>query len=163
MDRRSISHLSPDQYDLALRYINLARKVYSSEPDWEWQEPVLWLFAPSGFGGPFSAAYSYLQDASEPKDILPEDHGIVKDMFFGLVMQAVGMSRGKFSSIPGPAAQTLLGSDLITLGQTEIDRCMEEMEKKSYHRSPPLGWGGKFGLLVSSAIGLMASALGAIV
>lgn len=139
-----ISHLSPDQYDLALRYINTARKVYSSEPDWEWEEPVLWLFAPTGFGGPFSAAYSYIQDASEPKDIPAEDHGLVKDLFFGYVMQAVGMSRGKFSSIPGPAGQNLLGQDLITLGQEEIARCMKDMEDKSYLRTPPLGWGGKF-------------------
>lgn len=139
-----ISHLSPDQYDLALRYINLARKIYSSEPDWEFQEPILWLFAPTGFGGPFSAAYTYTQDASQAKDIPQEDHNLVKDYFYYLVMQTVGMSRGKFSGIPGPAAQQLLGTDLVTMGQEGLAKTEERFESKSYARTPPLGWGGKF-------------------
>jgi len=134
-----ISHLSPDQYDLAVRYINLAKKIYSSEPDWEWEEPILWLYAPSGFGGPFVAAYQYHQDAAAPEDIPQEDWKWAQDYFFNLVKYAVGESRGKFGTIPGPAGQSIRGEAMASEATEALDRLREDIETKSYARVAPLG------------------------
>lgn len=134
-----ISHLSPDQYDLALRYIFTAKKVYSSEPDWLWEEPVLWLYAPTGFGGPFTAAYSYSQDAIDTQDIPQEDWSWCMRFFYNLVKLAVGEARGKFGTIPGPAGQELRGVDLAKEASEALDKLSEEIESKSYARVPPLG------------------------
>lgn len=137
-----ISHLAPDQYDLALRYIKMAKKIYSSEPDWEWEEPVLWLYAPTGFGGPFSAAYTYSQDCSCAEDIAAEDAGWAKDYYLALVKIAVGESRAKFGGIPGPAGQQLRGADLVRDGKEEKKELEQKIESKSYARIPPLGLSG---------------------
>lgn len=138
-----ISHMAPDQYDTALRYIDAAKKVYSSEMDWEWEEPILWLYAPGGLGGPFSCAYTYVQDAYEPNDIPAEDWGWVKDYYLALVKIAVGEARGKFGSIPGPAGQNIRGSELESRGIAEKEKLEKDIESKSYARVPPLFLGSK--------------------
>jgi len=138
-----ISHLSPDQYDIALRYIGAAKKVYSSDMDWEWEEPVLWLFAPTGYGGPFSVAYTYLQDCSSPSDMPAEDWGWVKDYFLAMLKCAVGEARGKFGGIPGPAAQTLRGGAMISEAREEMKSLEQEILSRSHARTPPLFLGGK--------------------
>jgi hypothetical protein len=134
-----ISHLSPDQYDLALRYIFASKKIYSSEPDWEWEEPILWLYAPTGFGGPFIAAYKYTQDVSRPEDIPQEDWSWVMKYFRTFVKEAVGEARGKFSSIPGKGGQQLRGSEMVSEAIDERGKLEEDIESKSYCRVPPLG------------------------
>lgn len=136
-----ISHMSPDQYDLALRYIDVAKKVYSSEMDWQWEEPVLYLYAPSGLGGPFQAAYQYIQDVFEPNDVTPEDWGWVKDYFTALAKITVGQARGKFGGIPGPAGQQLRGDALVSEGLEEKKKLEEDIQSRSYARVPPLGLG----------------------
>ena len=138
-----ISHLSPDQYDLALRYINEARKIYSSVFHFKWEEPILWAFLPSGFGGPFSLAYTYSAEASVPADIRPEDHAWFKKFFFNHVKQAVGEGRAKFSSIPGPAQQELRSQAMIDESREDIEKLEEQIQSKSYWLTPPLGPGGK--------------------
>ena len=138
-----ISHLSPDQYDLALRYINEARKVYSSAFHWKWEPNVLWAFLPSGFGGPFSLAYTYSAEASVAADIPPEDHGWFKDYFLNRVKLAVGEGRAKFKSIPGPAQQELRSQDMIDEAREDITKLEEAIQSKSYWLVPPLGPGGK--------------------
>lgn len=133
-----ITHLSPDHYDLSLRYIHAARKIYSSEPDWEWEEPILWLYAPSGFGGPFSAAYTYHQDVSLPEDLPQEDWSWVMKYFSTYVKEAVGEARGKFGSIPGPAGQSLRGEAMVSESRDDRKVLEEEISSKSYARVPPL-------------------------
>lgn len=134
-----ISHLSPDQYDLALRYIATSKKIYSSDMEWEWSEPILWLYAPTGFGGPFSAAYTYVQDCFSAADVPAEDWGWFKDYYFCLVKQAVGESRAKFGSIPGPAAQNLRGEAMIKEALEMKKELEESIRSKSFGRVPPLG------------------------
>lgn len=134
-----ISHLSPDQYDLALRYIYAAKKVYSSEPDWEWEEPILWLYAPTGFGGPFVAAYGYHQDICDPEDFPQEDWNWVLDYFAAHTKKMVGEARSKFGSIPGPAGQDLRGEAMITEATEKIEQLQADLEGRSYARVPPLG------------------------
>lgn len=133
-----ISHMAPDQYDLSLRYIDTAKKVYSSSMEWEWSEPMLWLYAPTGFGGPFDACYMYLQDCSVCEDVAAEDWGWFKDYYLALVKIAVGESRAKFGGIPGPAQQTLRGADLIRDGKEEKKELEKDIQSKSYARVPPL-------------------------
>jgi hypothetical protein len=139
-----ISHLSPDQYDLALRYIKTARKIYSSQPDWEWQEPVLWLYAPTGYGGPFVAAYTYYTDSLGPEDIRQADYKWFKEYFFNLLRRAVGHARRKFSAIPGPQGHTMDGSDLVREAEESLKLLSSQLESKSYADAPPLGPGGEF-------------------
>ena len=134
-----ISHLSPDQYDLALRYIAVAKKIYSSEPDWEWEEPILWLYAPTGFGGPFVASYMYYQDALSPEDIPANDWQWVMEYFYNLCKESIGEARSKFGSIPGPAGQTLRSESMITEAQNKIKELEEKIQMRSYCRVPPLG------------------------
>jgi hypothetical protein len=138
-----ISHMAPDQYDLALRYIDASKKVYSSDMDWEWEEPILWLYAPQGLGGPFQASYMYIQDASQPEDIPTEDWGWFKDYFTALVKIAVGQARGKFGGIPGPAGQNLRGGELVSEGLDEKKALEADIRSKSYARVPPLFLGSK--------------------
>lgn len=133
-----ISHLSPDQYQLALQYVAMAKKIYSSEMDWQWEEPVLWLYAPNSFGGPFAASYTFTQDCSSPGDIPAEDWGWTKDYYASLVKIAVGETRAKFGGIPGPAAQTMRGENLIRDGKEERDKLEESIRQRSYARTPPL-------------------------
>ena len=136
-----ISHLAPDQYDLALRYISTAKKIYSSEPDWLWEEPVLWLYAPSGFGGPFVAGYRYSQDIFAPEDFPQEDWSWTLDYFAALVKEMVGEARGKFGTIPGPDAQPIRGESLAAEARDRQKELEEQLESKSYCRVPPLGPG----------------------
>lgn len=137
-----ISHLSPDQYDLALRYINASKKVYSSEPDWEWEEPILWLYAPTGFGGPFAASYQYSQDCVNPEDIPTHDWPWVIDYFSNLVKQAVGMTRRKFGSIPGPSEQQMDGAEMVSEATEALNELKSKIEITSYSRVPPTSLGG---------------------
>ena len=139
-----ISHLSPDQYDLALRYIKTARKVYSSQPDWEWEEPVLWLYAPTGYGGPFVAAYTYYQDAIGPEDIRQPDYRWFKEYFYNLVRRAVGEARGKYSTLPGPQGFSMNGNDMVKAAEDALEKLSKELENKSYADSPPLGPSGEY-------------------
>lgn len=134
-----ISHLSPDQYQLALEYIYASKKIYSSEPDWEWEEPVMWLYAPTGFGGPFIAAYQYHQDVSDPESVPQEDWSWVMEYFSTLVKEAIGEARGKFGTIPGPAGQTLRGVEMVTQALDQREKLELEIQSKSYCRVPPLG------------------------
>lgn len=134
-----ISHLSPDQYDLALRYIFTSKKIYSSEPDWEWEEPVLWLYAPTGFGGPFIAAYKYSQDVSAPEDLPQEDWSWVLDYHFNQVKEMVGEARGKHGTVPGPQGNPIRGSEMVAEAQARQRELEAQMESKSYARTPPLG------------------------
>jgi hypothetical protein len=133
-----ISHLSPDQYDIALRYIGAAKKVYSSSLDWEWQEPVIWLHAPSSYGGPFDLAYQYVTEANSANDVAVEDWGWFKDYFLALLKIAVGNGRAKFGSIPGPAQQSLRGSALVDEGREEKKELQDDLRSKSASRVPPL-------------------------
>jgi len=133
-----ISHLSPDQYDLSLRYIGAAKKVYSSDMEWEWSEPILWLYAPTGYGGPFNCAYLYIADCSAPSDIQTEDWGWFKDYTLALVKMAVGESRSKFGSIPGPAGQQLRGAEMIKEGLDSKKELEDSIRSKSLARVPPL-------------------------
>ncbi len=137
-----ISHLSPDQYDIALKYIDESKKVYSSDFDWEWQEPVLWAFSPSGFGGPVSIAYQYHTDAENPEDVNAEDRGLVKEYYFNLVKEMVGYARRKFGAVPGPNSLNLDGGELVSEAQAKIEKLEEDMQSKSYGRVPPIGPGG---------------------
>lgn len=139
-----ISHLSPDQYDLALRYIKTARNVYSSAMHWEWEEPVLWLYAPTGYGGPFVAAYTYYQDTSGPEEIRQTDYSWFKKYFYNLVRRAVGEARGKFSQIPGPQGHSLNGDKMVDKAEEALEKLEKELESKSYADTPPLGPGGDF-------------------
>jgi hypothetical protein len=139
-----ISHLSPDQYALALQYIKVARKIYSSEPDWQWEEPILWLYSPTGYGGPFHAAYAYFQDSSSAEDIPQDDHGWVKDYFLALLKIAVGEARGKFPMLPGPYGQQIRGSEVTTEGQQEKLRLEDQIQTRSYARVPPFGLVGGY-------------------
>jgi hypothetical protein len=139
-----ISHLSPDQYDLALRYIKTARKVYSSSPHWEWQEPVLWLYAPTGYGGPFVAGYTYWCDAMGPEEVRQADYKWFKDYFYNLVKRAVGEARDKFTGIPGPQAMALDGARMIQEANQAMEKLSAVLESKSYAESPPLGPGQEF-------------------
>jgi len=134
-----ISHLSPDHYDLALRYIFTSKKIYSSEPDWKWEEPCIWLYAPTGFGGPFIAAYSYYQDPTEAKDIPTEDITWITKYFHTFMKEAVGEARAKFGSIPGPAGQDLRASEMISEAMDEREKLEEQIQKRSYCRGTPLG------------------------
>lgn len=138
-----ISHLSPDHMDLALRYIGMAQKIYSSEPEWVWEEPVLWLYAPTGFGGPFAAAYSYTQDCAVPEDIPQEDHNWFKDYFYNLCKRAIGEARAKFGGIPGPAGQTLRGQAMIDEAMNDIKELEAEAMQRSYSRTVPLFLGSR--------------------
>lgn len=133
-----ISALSPDQYDASLRYIGAAKKVYSSDMEWEFSRPILWLYAPTGYGGPFNCAYLFIQDCSVTEDIPTEDWGWFKDYFLSLTKIAVGESRAKFGSIPGPASQTLRGTDMIKEGIESKKELEESIRSKSYARTPPL-------------------------
>jgi hypothetical protein len=136
-----ISHLSPDQYDLALRYIFTSKKIYSSEPDWLWEEPILWLYAPTGFGGPFVGAYRYSQDVMDPADLPQEDWSWFLEYNFNIVKEMVGEARGKFSVVPGPESTPIRGE---AMSQEARDRQVEleqQIESKSYCRVPPLGPG----------------------
>lgn len=139
-----ISHLSPDQYDLALRYIKTARKVYSSQPDWEWQEPILWLYAPTGYGGPFIAAYTYFVDSFSPEDVRQVDYKWFKEYFMNLVKRAVGEARSKYGGIPGPQGTAMNGERLVSEANVELIRLRTELEMKSYADGPPLGPSGDF-------------------
>lgn len=133
-----ISHLAPDQFDIALRYIGAAKKIYSSELDWEWQEPKLFLHAPASYGGPFDLAYQYLTTANEPNDVTEEDWGWFKDYHLALSKIVLGNIRGKFKSIPGPAGQDIRGSELIDEGKEEKKQLEEDIRSKSAARVPPL-------------------------
>lgn len=133
-----ISHLSPEVYQLSLQYIGMAKKIYSSDMSWEWSEPVLYLYAPNSFGGPFNAAYMYTQDASVMEDVAAADAGWVKDYYLALVKISVGEARGKFGGIPGPSGQTLRGVDLVRDGKEEKAKLEEEILHRSYARTPPL-------------------------
>jgi hypothetical protein len=136
-----VSHLSPDQYDLALRYIFTAKKIYSSEPDWLWEEPILWIYAPSGFGGPFIAAYRYSQDSIDPGDVPQEDWGWVLDYNYNQVKKMVGEARGKFGVVPGPDSTPIRGAELADAAEEKLTELSQELEAKSYCRVPPLGPG----------------------
>jgi hypothetical protein len=133
-----ISSLSPDQYDLSLRYIGAAKKVYSSDMEWEWSEPILWLYAPTGYGGPFNCSYLYIQDCSSALDVQAEDWGWFKDYFLALTRMAVGESRAKFGSIPGPASQNLRGDSMIKEGLEAKKELEDSIRSKSLARCPPL-------------------------
>jgi hypothetical protein len=137
-----ISHLSPDHYDLALRYIKTARKVYSSSPDWQWEEPFLWVYAPSGYGAPFVVPYMYLASATRSEDIPDMDHVWVMDYFLALLKQAVGYVRSKYQGIPGPSPLQMDGLELRREGREEQDRLETELKNRSLARVPPLGPGG---------------------
>jgi hypothetical protein len=134
-----ISHLSPDQYDLALHYIKAAREIYSSEPDWIWEEPVLWLYSPTGYGGPFQAAYIYAQDGAGFEDVPQEDHNWVKDYFMNLLKRAVGEARGKFAGIPGPSGQAIRGERMIQEASDELKRLVEDIRIRGAALAPPFG------------------------
>lgn len=136
-----ITHLSPDQYDLALRYIFTAKKIYSAEPDWEWEEPVLWLTAPRSFGGPFIAAYAYSQDAFRPEDVAQEDWNWFIEYHFNVVKEMVGEARGKHGTIPGPNGNPIRGSEMVSEARDERRRLETQLETQSYCRTPPLGPG----------------------
>jgi hypothetical protein len=140
-----ISHLSPDQYDLALRYIKMAKKVYSSEPDWEFEEPILWLYAPTGYGGPFVAAYTYYADCTGVEDIREYDYSWAKEYFMNLVKRAVGHARRKYGSIPGPQGTNLDGTELVKEAEDELKRLSSILESKSYSDAPPISPGGLMG------------------
>jgi hypothetical protein len=134
-----ISHLSPDQYDLAIRYIQTAKKIYSAEQEFKWEEPVLWLYAPSGFGGPFMVSYDYTQDAARVEDVPQEDVSWLKKYLLALTKVSVGSARRKFGTVPGPASQSLDGSDLVREGMEEKRIAEEEILSRSLGRAPPLG------------------------
>lgn len=138
-----ISHLAPDQFDLALRYIGTAKKIYSSELDWEWQEPKLFMHAPASYGGPFDAAYMYYTSSNSPNDIPEEDWGWFKDYFLALSKIVLGNIRAKFGGIPGPAGQTLRGAEMIDEGREEKKELQEDIRSKSACRVPPLFLNGK--------------------
>lgn len=139
-----ISHLSPDQYDLALRYINEAKKVYSSAFEWDWEEPILSAHAPAGFGGPFSIAYTYVAHAEVPNDIPAYDHSWFKDFFHAKVMEAVGEGRVKFDTVPGPFMQRLNGDKLLSRADDKLKELEKKIENESYAYTPPLGPSGKY-------------------
>jgi hypothetical protein len=139
-----ISHLSPDQYDLALRYIKMARQVYSSAPDWLWEEPCLWLYSPTGYGGPFQASYCYTADCSKWEDIPQRDHGWCKDYFAASVKKTVGETRGKFQGLPGPFQQALRGENMVKEATEALDALTMSMQQRSYARVPPYGLTGGF-------------------
>lgn len=139
-----ISHLSPDQYDLALRYINEAKKVYSSAFEWDWEEPILLTHAPSGFGGPFSLAYMYTADAEVPADVPQYDHDWFKRFFYSHVMLAVGEGRMKFDTVPGPFEQRLNGEKMVERAEHNIEELSKKIEGESYAYTPPLGPSGKY-------------------
>lgn len=138
-----ISHLSPDQYDLALRYINESKKIYSSAMDWEWEEPILWIYSPSGFGGPFSVAYTYTADAAVPADIPDYDHLWFKRYFYYQLMLSVGEARVKFDTVPGPFMQRLNGESMVNRAERNIEKLEKRIESDSYAYTPPLGPHGK--------------------
>jgi len=138
-----ISPLSPDQYDLALRYIDMAKRVYSAGFDWEWHEPVLWVFAPPGYGGPYIAAYTYFVEATEANDIPSHDIRWIKDYMLNIVRIAVGEARGKFGIVPGPSQANLNGSELIQRGEAQIEKLEEELRMRSFALTPPLGPGAR--------------------
>lgn len=139
-----ISHLSPDQYDLALRYINEAKKVYSSTFEWDWEEPYLWAHAPSGLGTPTSIAYTYVADAEVPDDIPGYDHAWFKSFFHAQLMQGVGEGRVKFDTVPGPFMQRLNGDLLLKRADAKIEKLEKQIENESYAFTPPLGPSGKY-------------------
>lgn len=139
-----ISHLSPDQYDLALRYINEAKKVYSSTFEWDWEDPILLAHAPSGLGGAFSIAYTYVADAQVPDDIPAYDHAWFKKYFYSHVMLAVGEGRVKFDTVPGPFIQKLNGDLLVRRADEKIAALDLQIENESYAYTPPLGPSGKY-------------------
>ncbi len=139
-----ISHLSPDQYDIALRYINESKKIYSSAFEWEWEEPTLWAYAPSGLGGPFSIAYVYAADASVPADIPQYDHDWFKKYVYAQTMMAVGETRVKFNTVPGPMEQRLNGDMLVRRADKMIEKLEDSIQLQSYAYAPPLGPSGKF-------------------
>lgn len=139
-----ISHLSPDQYDLALRYIKTARKTYSSSPDWTWHEPILWIYAPTGYGGPFVAPYVYLAESLEAEDIPNEDHHWIKNYFLALLKEAVGHARMKFGVVPGPNSAQMDGQALVQAAQSKMERLEEELINRSYAMTPPF-WAGGMG------------------
>ncbi len=136
-----ITHINPDEYALALNYIKTSRSVYSSQSDWKWEEPVLWLYAPSGFGGPFVVSYTYLQDHASPEEIPTYDRAWFKKFFAALVKEAVGEVRGKFGSTPGPNQASLRGADMISEAQTEQQALLKILRDKSFARTPPLWLG----------------------
>jgi hypothetical protein len=139
-----ISHLSPDQYELSMQYIKTARKIYSSEPDWRWTEPCLWLYSPTGYGGPFMAGYTYYADVMDPEDIPSDDHSWVKDYFLALSKIAIGEARGKFPMIPGPYGQQIRGAEMSAEGQQEKARLEDTLQHRSYNRVVPFGLVGGY-------------------
>jgi hypothetical protein len=133
-----ISHLAPDQYSLAIRYIRSAQSVYSSTFEWEWQEPVLYVHAPGFVAGPSELAYRYMAEATKPEDVPSEDHQWFKDYFLACLQESVGRVRRKFSSTPGPASMQLDGSEMVQEAREDKQRLESEIRDRSHALVVPL-------------------------
>lgn len=134
-----ITHLSPDQYATAIRYIKEAQKVYSSAPDWIWEEPVLWVYSPSTLAGPFEVAFTYSQDCSTFEEIPQRDHSWIKDYFMNLLKRTLGETRGKFGSLPGPGSLAVRGAEMVAEAAAELQRLEKELTMRSYALTPAYG------------------------
>jgi len=133
-----ISHLSPDQYSIAVRYIQTARREYSAQPEWEWREPLLYVYAPGGYGGPYDIAYTYSMEADCYEDVQSENRGWCKDYFMNLVKYAVGEARGKFGQIPGPASAAVRGAQMAVEAHDRLRELERDLRSMSFGRTPPL-------------------------
>lgn len=132
-----IAQRSLEQFDIALRYIETARRVFSSEPGHLWEEPILFIFAPEGFGIPLRATYTYYEHVRIGE--LPDyHHNWIRKYALAWSKIALGHVRRKFNSVPGPQGGdiNLDGAELVTEGNDATQRLEEEIMKISHAVEP---------------------------
>ncbi len=132
-----IAQRSLEQFDIALRYIETARRVFSSEPGHIWEEPILFIFAPEGFGVPLRATYTYFEHA-RIGEIPDFHHNWIRKYALAWSKIALGHVRRKFNSVPGPQGGdiSLDGAELVTEGNEATSRLEEEIMKISHAVEP---------------------------
>lgn len=132
-----IAQRSLEQFDIALRYIEMARRVFSSEPGHLWEEPILFIFAPEGFGVPLRATYTYYEQV-RIGEVPDYHHDWIRRYCLAWSKIALGHIRRKFNSVPGPQGGeiSLDGGELVTEGNEETQRLDEEIMKVSHAVEP---------------------------
>lgn len=136
-----INAMSPDLVTLTRTYLNTARRAYDVAPDWQWEEPVLWIFSSRMVGPMLVIAYEYAAEAQSVSEIHATHIPWVKDYFLALVKLMVGEARAKMPQIPGPQGTQMNGSDLKSEARESLAALEEDLRSRTRNLIPPIGPG----------------------
>lgn len=122
-------------YTQTLQYVESAKRILNSEPDWRQEGRVLYLFPVPRNSG--NVIVDYKTHDFTIEQLSERDHDLVKRYALALAKKDLARIRSKYTEFPGAQGMTQLDSARLF---QEADQEMEQLEKEIAASGYPMGF-----------------------